>query len=313
MAGQDALDDDGLRRPRRGSLAHRRPDRGGGGRRRSPSTATTMARSSPWSSPPRLPPRAAVQAKRGDWPHGRWRPPTARSTGRSPACRGPRSGRPTRPRRHPRPRRCSTPRPESPVPVAAPNRAPVIDTSVHSGTLRLWDLPGETSPTTPSCPTPRIALEQGRESPRERRRPARRRSILALVLRLRPALAPAVLDLVGDRTRRLALVRGDAYRLVGREPDARQAFADALRREPASLPTSWRANPPSISRVGWPPGPTTVQISPAPLATMPRTPAPAVTRAIVRSTPMTIPTSTSPGPRSDHRRRHDPPSEGDPA
>jgi hypothetical protein len=53
---------------------------------------------------------------------------------------------------------------------------------------------------------------------------------LALVLRLTPALAPAVLDLVGDDHRPgLALVRGDAYRLVGRELDARRAYADAAR------------------------------------------------------------------------------------
>jgi hypothetical protein len=53
---------------------------------------------------------------------------------------------------------------------------------------------------------------------------------LALVLRLAPALAPAVLDLVGDDHRPgLALVRGDAYRLVGRELDARRAYADAAR------------------------------------------------------------------------------------
>ena len=53
---------------------------------------------------------------------------------------------------------------------------------------------------------------------------------LALVLRISPALAPAVLDLVGDDHRaELALVRGDAYRLIGRELDARRAYADAAR------------------------------------------------------------------------------------
>jgi hypothetical protein len=53
---------------------------------------------------------------------------------------------------------------------------------------------------------------------------------LALVLRIAPALAPAILDLVGDRhDPPLALVRGDAYRLVGRELEARQAYADAAR------------------------------------------------------------------------------------
>ncbi len=52
----------------------------------------------------------------------------------------------------------------------------------------------------------------------------------SLVLRIAPALAPAILDLVGDRhDPALALVRGDAYRLVGRELEARQAYADAAR------------------------------------------------------------------------------------
>jgi hypothetical protein len=53
---------------------------------------------------------------------------------------------------------------------------------------------------------------------------------LALVLRMAPALAPAVIDLVGERHEPgLAFVRGDAYRLVGRELDARRAYADATR------------------------------------------------------------------------------------
>jgi hypothetical protein len=59
---------------------------------------------------------------------------------------------------------------------------------------------------------------------------------LALVLRIAPALAPAVLDLIGDRHEPgLAFVRGDAYRLVGREIDARRAYADAAR--PATSPS----------------------------------------------------------------------------
>lgn len=59
---------------------------------------------------------------------------------------------------------------------------------------------------------------------------------LALLLRIAPALAPAVLDLIGDRHEPgLAFVRGDAYRLVGRELDARRAYADAAR--PASPAT----------------------------------------------------------------------------
>lgn len=58
---------------------------------------------------------------------------------------------------------------------------------------------------------------------------------LALVLRIAPALAPAILELVGDRhDPPLALVRGDAYRAVGRELEARQAYADAARPDDSS-------------------------------------------------------------------------------
>ncbi len=67
---------------------------------------------------------------------------------------------------------------------------------------------------------------------------------LAIVLRIAPALAPAVIDLVGERhDPRLALVRGDAYRLVGRELDARRAYVDAAR--PDQLPPPHVSDPPS--------------------------------------------------------------------
>lgn len=60
---------------------------------------------------------------------------------------------------------------------------------------------------------------------------------LGLVLRLGPDLAPAVIDLVEGRTEPgLAFVRGDAYRLVGRELDALDAYASAMR--PAAAPES---------------------------------------------------------------------------
>jgi len=53
---------------------------------------------------------------------------------------------------------------------------------------------------------------------------------LAIVLRLAPALAPAVLDAAGAaRSPQLELVRGDALRAAGRELDARRAYASALR------------------------------------------------------------------------------------
>ena len=73
---------------------------------------------------------------------------------------------------------------------------------------------------------------------------------LGLAIRIAPALAPAVLDLIAGRTERgIALVRGDAYRLVGREIEARRAFTDAARGAswpPAPEPPSAAApEPPS--------------------------------------------------------------------
>ena len=53
---------------------------------------------------------------------------------------------------------------------------------------------------------------------------------LSVVLRLAPALAPAVLDVAAaEPGRDFDLVRGDALRLVGRESQARRAFAAAAR------------------------------------------------------------------------------------
>jgi hypothetical protein len=60
---------------------------------------------------------------------------------------------------------------------------------------------------------------------------------LGLVLRVAPALAPAVIDLVDGRTERsLALVRGDAYRLVGHEREAREAYIEAASGASSPLP-----------------------------------------------------------------------------
>ena len=49
-----------------------------------------------------------------------------------------------------------------------------------------------------------------------------------MALRLAPALAPAVLEATeGARAANLTVVRGDAYRLAGHEPEARLAYAVA--------------------------------------------------------------------------------------
>ena len=69
---------------------------------------------------------------------------------------------------------------------------------------------------------------------------------LGLVLRVSPALAPAVLDLIEGRTERgLALVRGDAYRLVGRELEARRAFVEAARVDALPRPSDHFPGPPT--------------------------------------------------------------------
>lgn len=53
---------------------------------------------------------------------------------------------------------------------------------------------------------------------------------LSLALRLQPGCAADVADAVGAHPDpRLALVRGDAYRLLGREAEARRAYTDAAR------------------------------------------------------------------------------------
>jgi len=52
---------------------------------------------------------------------------------------------------------------------------------------------------------------------------------LALVLRVSPGLAPAVLDIAGSTAgAELDLIRGDAYRLVGHEAEAQRAYASAI-------------------------------------------------------------------------------------
>lgn len=125
-------------------------------------------------------------------------------------------------------------------PAAAVTDAPPAASGppVAGDGLRLWDLPGE-----PTDETADLAAESELDAGREalaRGDLAEAGVRLAIALRLAPAVAPVVLDLVADRRERaLALVRGDAYRLVGRETEARRAFADAVRREPSPI----RADP----------------------------------------------------------------------
>ena len=73
------------------------------------------------------------------------------------------------------------------------------------------------------------ARVRARAGPRSSRAPWTRPAFrFGLALRLAPALAPAVLEATeGARAANLMVVRGDAYRLAGHEPEARQAYAIA--------------------------------------------------------------------------------------
>ncbi len=79
----------------------------------------------------------------------------------------------------------------------------------------------------PALPDPRTELEAARdELTAGDDAPALVR--LAIALRTEPTLAPAILDLLGDRGGALVeLLRGDAYRALGRRTDAQRAYAAA--------------------------------------------------------------------------------------
>jgi len=115
---------------------------------------------------------------------------------------------------------------------------PVIDAATTSttdgdpvgvaSTIGLWADDGAAETSDASLPSATEALGIGRET-LERGDLEGAATQLALVLRLSSALAPAVLDLIADRMEpALAFVRGDAFRLVGRESDARRAYARAV-------------------------------------------------------------------------------------
>ena len=99
-------------------------------------------------------------------------------------------------------------------------------------------------------PDPLEELDRGRAA-LDGGRPDEAALRLGIVLRLAPSLAPAVLDVVVDRPEPLlAMIRGDAYRLVGREIDARRSFLDAVRL-PDPVPTQPSADD-AVARGGSP-------------------------------------------------------------
>jgi hypothetical protein len=80
----------------------------------------------------------------------------------------------------------------------------------------------------PILPDPTQLLARGREA-LDADRPGRAAAALALAIRAEPALAPAVLDLLAGRDEPvLALVRGDAHRIVGHEGEALRDYVAAV-------------------------------------------------------------------------------------
>jgi tetratricopeptide (TPR) repeat protein len=133
------------------------------------------------------------------------------------------------------------------APVAAEGRqgpppGPIVAGPVDAAdTMGLWDDDATHEAADLSLPSATEALELG-EAALAAGDLDRAAIHLALVLRLSSPLAPAVLDLIGDRPEAaLAFVRGDAFRLVGRELDARRAYARAA--GPASSADSQVGDP----------------------------------------------------------------------
>jgi hypothetical protein len=234
-------------------------------------------------------PRSAV------WPPDAAAPPPSPTTMFDPPRRA------TSPvHRHPRPHETGTPTAAAAA-VALAHDAAVAPGDVDAATIGLWEAAAGAGPGVApgvaagiaavgaavdddDLPTGEEAFDLGRAA-LEANDPGEAAVRLGLALRVAPTLAPAVLDLISRRTERpLAMVRGDAYRLVGREIEARRAYVDAARTVPASAP-------------GWEP------------------PAADSTDAFVATDH--DPAATDPYDAAfdpaDSPHRSDPPSEGDPA
>jgi hypothetical protein len=90
----------------------------------------------------------------------------------------------------------------------------------------LWDADHAT--VAPALPDPAELLARARAA-LEGDRPGQAAAGLALAMRAAPTLAPAVLDLIAGRSEPvLALVRGDAHRIVGHEAEALRDYAAAV-------------------------------------------------------------------------------------
>jgi hypothetical protein len=90
----------------------------------------------------------------------------------------------------------------------------------------LWDADHVT--VAPALPDPAELFARARAA-LEANRPGQAAAGLALAIRAAPSLAPAVLDLIAGRSEPvLALVRGDAHRIVGHEAEALRDYAAAV-------------------------------------------------------------------------------------
>lgn len=152
-----------------------------------------------------------------------------------------------------------------PAPVARPGAAPAPDPGgpdvvVQPGSIGLWEsVDGVPAPTAGAgapdragagpirhradvaAPDGATLLDLGRAA-LDSGDPAEAAVRFALALRLEPTLAATVLAAIADDERQdLTLVRGDAFRLLGREPEARAAYAEAAR---ATAPSARPAHPP---------------------------------------------------------------------
>jgi hypothetical protein len=114
---------------------------------------------------------------------------------------------------------------------AMPPAAQLV-TATDGGTEReargpgLWDRHASTI--APSLPDPAELLARARDA-LAADRPGQAAAGLALAIRAEPSLAPAVLDLIAGRAEPvLALVRGDAHRIVGHEAEAMRDYAAAV-------------------------------------------------------------------------------------
>lgn len=117
-------------------------------------------------------------------------------------------------------------------PTVSASRAPRPEelsdgTSASSLTLGFWGSDGGSAAATTDLPDPAGELEAARAAlvAGSLEEAALR---FALVLRLAPALAPAIIEATGGAAGpAFNIVRGDAYRIVGFETEARRAYAQA--------------------------------------------------------------------------------------